>query len=392
MQQYKDTLKYVLDNGIMRSDRTGKGRHGVFSPPDEIYDLSKGFPLLTLREIKPAAMIDELLWFISGSSSTSDMKYKFFWEKWTTTEEDALAYCDKLGIECSVTTEIDPVTNQVIDVKRHVPDEVKERIGTIGNLYGVSWRNAPGPVGKRLPIRKISELPKSLIECFIPYGVDDKPMMSVKSLIEFLDTENETDDFNKTELKAAIRGNILKAYWSNYDQLNELIVKIKTTPNSSRLRVTAYLTDYMAFEEFTPQENVMDGRAALTPCHTFFQCYVNPPSVEGGKSKLDLKLTLTSSDVPIGRVYNIAQYALLCSMLAHVCDMDAGRLIVSTGDAHIYSNQFEFVDEVLSREPKKSPQLWLNPDIKDIFEFKSDDIKITGYEPHEAIKSPEIAV
>lgn len=389
MQQYKQTLQYILDNGVMRGDRTGKGRFGVFSPPDEIYDLSQGFPLCTLRAIDPTATIQELLWFISGSTKLDDLKTKFFWKKWTATEKDALQYCEDNGIELVTEYRLSLQTGDVNvgGTRTFFPEYIKERIGTIGNLYGVSWRNAPGPVGVNLPVRKMEDLPRDLVQKFIPYGPDDKPTMSVTDLIEFLDKEHG-DDVNQTELKATIRGAILAAYWTNYDQLNELVYKIKTTPNSSRLRVTAYLTEYMAFEEFTPQQNVMDGRAALTACHTFFQCYVNPPKQEGGKSKLDLKLTLTSSDAPVGRVYNIAQYAMLCEMLAQVCGMEAGRLIISSGDTHIYSDQFDAVKEIMSRDCKPLPKLRLNKDVTSIFDFKEEDIQITDYDPHPAVKVP----
>jgi thymidylate synthase len=389
MQQYKQTLQYVLDNGVMRGDRTGKGRHGVFSPPDEIYDLSQGFPLCTLRAIDPSAMIDELLWFISGSTKLEDLASKFFWKKWTTTEADAKQYCEDNQIELIQEHQLNLQSGDVSvgSTRTFYPEHIQKRIGTIGNLYGVSWRNAPGPVGINLPVRNMCDLPKDLVQKFIPYGPDDKPTMSVDDLIEFLDRDHG-DDVGQTELKAAIRGAILSAYWENFDQLNELVYKIKTTPASSRLRVTAYLTEYMAFEEFTPQQNVMDGRAALTACHTFFQCYVHPAKEEGGKGKLDLKLTLTSSDVPVGRVYNIAQYAMLTEMLAQVCGLEAGRLIISTGDAHIYGDQFDAVYTILARDCKPLPKLVLNKEVTSIFEFKKEDIQIVDYDPHPAVKVP----
>lgn len=361
MKQYKDTLQYVLDNGTMRGDRTGKGRHSVFSPPDEIYDLSEGFPLCTLRTINPNAMIDELLWFIKGSNRVEDLKYKFFWEKWAPTPEDVKLYQEKFN-------------NQ--------SDEHDQRVGTIGNLYGASWRKAPAPKGNFLPARKAEDLPKDLLKRFNPHGYDGKEVVSVDGLIRFIDSEDES------ELKTILKEAVMKEYWSNFDQLNELIYKIKTTPYSSRLRVSAYLTDYMAFEEFTPQENVLDGRACLTACHTFFQCYVQTPDEADSEGKLDLKLTLTSSDVPVGRVYNIAQYALLLSMIAQVTGLKPGRLIVSTGDAHIYGDQFEAVNAILEREPKELPKLWLNPEVTDLFSFTHDDIHIGDYNPHPAITIP----
>lgn len=392
MDQYKATLRYILDNGVMRSDRTGVGRFGVFSPPDETYVLSEGFPLTTLREIKPDAMIDELLWFISGDTKTSSLKYKFFWNKWTVKPEHARQYCIDNNIPYTANISITATDSTTPSEVYEFPEDIKQRIGTIGNLYGVSWRQAPGPKGINLPKRKAAEIPVKLLEQHMLIGPDDKPVMTVQEAIKFIDGSSDTYTDEDKALKKSLSDMLNSIYWQNYDQLNELILKIKTTPNSSRLRVTAYITDYMAFEEFSPQQNVMDGRAALTACHTFFQCFVNPPKQEGQKPKLDLKLTLTSSDAPIGRVYNIAQYALLVSMIAHVCDMDAGRLIVSTGDAHIYSNQFEFVDELLSRESLPLPKLWLNPEVKDLFAFTADDIKILDYHPHPAIESPPIAV
>lgn len=390
MKQYLDTMRFVLDNGTMRGDRTGKGRHGVFSPADEVYDLSEGFPLVTCREVKTKAVIDELLWFISGSTKSADLKYKFFWDRWTATEASAVDYLRSIS----------PASTEHLsdeEVLQSAPQEVLERIGTIGNLYGVSWRHAPAPVGKLHPTRAPRHYPRKLVEAHIPVSSvadsvevatndESAPLFTYESFIEFLETEQPVNSPSE-ELRLSCLGTLHDAYWSEYDQLNELIVKIKTTPNSSRLRVTAYVTDFMAFEEFSPQQNVMDGRAALTACHTFFQCFVNPGK-DGGKAKLDLKLTLTSSDVPVGRVYNIAQYAMLTHMLAQSCDMEAGRLIVSTGDAHIYSDQFDAVKEILSREPKKLPKLWLNPEVKDLFAFTADDIRIEGYDPHPAVAIP----
>lgn len=376
MKQYQDTLRYILRHGVMRSDRTGKGRYGVFSPPDEVYDLSEGFPLATCRAIKTSAMIDELIWFISGSTHTDNLKYKFFWDRWTAKNADALEYLSKL--------------KQINENDRSI-FTANSRIGTIGNMYGVSWRNAPAPVGHFLPKRLPQFYPRKMVENFIPFDGQGLKIGTVDSFIEFLNTDLSANTSREKEylikLQAECLQTLHKEYWKTFDQLNELIYKIKTNPNSSRLRVTAYLTEYMAFEEFSPQENIMDGRSALTPCHTFFQCFVNPATSPSQLPRLDLKLTLTSSDAPVGRIYNIAQYALLTHLLAHCCDMKAGRLIISSGDTHIYSDQFEAVEKMLQNEPKRMPTLWLNPEKKDLFDFTENDIAICNYDPH-----PEIAV
>lgn len=384
-KQAKQTLQYVLANGVMRGDRTGKGRHSVFSPPDEIYHLKDGYPFPTLRRLSPAGMVDEALWFLSGSTDIKDMKFRFFWERWVPTREDAYKYCESVGISTEPKPLYQDQEMTISGCGGGLPPDVENRVGTIGHLYGVSWRNAPGPKGRLHPVRKMADLPAKLLEKFVDSDDKGAPRASVADIIKWLD--EGTDDIYNEDVKATIRGAILAEYWKNYDQINELVYKIKNTPFSSRLRVSAYLTDYMAFEEFTPQENTLDGRACLTPCHTFFQCYVNSDT-DGKPSTLDLKLTLTSSDVPAGRVYNVAQYALLTHMLAQVCGLQAGRLIISTGDAHIYGDQFEAVEEILSREPLSMPKLWLNPEVKDIFAFTPDDIRVENYEAHPPVKVP----
>lgn len=388
-KQAKQTLQYVLDNGVMRGDRTGKGRHSVFSPPDEIYNLKDGYPFPTLRRLSPDAMVTELLWFLSGSTNLDDLENKFFWKRWVPTEQDLVKYCEAVGLPYDRTAEVQATDGKrdeyAISERLGVPLEIAKRVATIGHLYGVSWRHAPGPKGNLHPVRLMADLPSSLIEKFIKTD-DGEHRASVSDIVQWLDNGEEGDVYN-ADARAIVRGAILAEYWKNYDQINELVYKIKNTPFSSRLRVSAYVTDYMAFEEFSPQENTMDGRACLTPCHTFFQCYVTDKG-DGSPRTLDLKLTLTSSDVPAGRVFNVAQYALLTHMLAQVCGLEVGRLIVSTGDAHIYGDQFEAVETIMAREPFPMPKLWLNPEVKDIFAFTVNDVRVENYEAHPPVKVP----
>jgi len=155
------------------------------------------------------------------------------------------------------------------------------------------------------------------------------------------------------------------------DQISELIEQIKKNPNSRRLIVSAW--------------NVADlPKMALPPCHILFQFYV-------AEGKLSCQLYQRSADIFLGVPFNIASYALLTHMIAHVCDLQVGEFIHTLGDAHIYLNHLEQVHLQLSREPRKLPQLRLNPEVKNIFDFRYEDIEIIGYDPHPHIKA-DVAV
>jgi len=369
MQQYLAGLKHILDNGVMRTDRTGKGRLGVFCPPQERYDLRLGFPLVTTRQINPIGMIDELLWFILGDTSIKTLKASYFWDRWALTEEQARDFMTRKNI--------DPTSERGADVL--------QRVGTIGNLYGVSWRHAPAPEGSFKPFRRPDQLPSDFIAQHIPVFGSDPAFHSGPDFRRWLETE--TDSGATNNLRSSVLNHLNELYWKQTDQLNELIVNIKERPYSSRLRVTAMLPQYMAFEDFSIADNIADGRAALTPCHAMFQFYVNPNG-QRGRQELSMSLTMTSNDYPVGRVYNIAQYALLLSMVAQVTDMVPAELIVNTNDGHIYADQIPYVREQIERDPMPLPTLRLNPDIKDLFAFTRNDILIDGYTSHGKIPYP----
>ena len=172
--------------------------------------------------------------------------------------------------------------------------------------------------------------------------------------------------------------------WRNWnseeiDQISELIKELKTNPNSRRMLVSAWNPSVLPDTTKSFDENVADNKAALPPCHAFFQFYVSD-------GKLSCQLYQRSADIFLGVPFNIASYALLTMMIAQVCDLQPGEFIHTFGDAHIYNNHFEQLELQLSREPKPLPKMILNPNIKDIFAFDYEDFTLEGYEPHALIK------
>ncbi|KQC32062.1 thymidylate synthase [Nonlabens sp. YIK11] len=173
--------------------------------------------------------------------------------------------------------------------------------------------------------------------------------------------------------------------WRNWnsegiDQIKDVIHTIKNNPNSRRMMVTAWNPSVMPDTSKSFAENVANGKAALPPCHAFFQFYV-------ADGKLSCQLYQRSADVFLGVPFNIASYALLTMMVAQVCGLDYGDFVHTFGDVHIYSNHREQIDLQLSRTPRDLPTMKLNPEIKDIFDFKYEDFTLENYDPYPAIKA-----
>ena len=172
--------------------------------------------------------------------------------------------------------------------------------------------------------------------------------------------------------------------WRNWnseeiDQIKDIIDTLKNNPNSRRMLVSAWNPSVMPNTSESFSENVAKGKAALPPCHAFFQFYV-------ADGKLSCQLYQRSADIFLGVPFNIASYALLTMMIAQVCGYEAGDFIHTFGDAHIYNNHFEQVELQLSRECRPLPKMQINKDVKDIFGFKFDDFTLTNYNPHPHIK------
>ena len=172
--------------------------------------------------------------------------------------------------------------------------------------------------------------------------------------------------------------------WRNWnseglDQISEVINTIKDNPNSRRMMVSAWNPSVMPDTSVSFSENVANNKAALPPCHAFFQFYV-------ADGKLSCQLYQRSADIFLGVPFNIASYALLVLMIAQVCDLEPGEFIHTFGDAHIYNDHSEQIALQLSRETRDLPQMKLNKNIKNIFDFTYDDFELVGYNPHPLIR------
>ena len=172
--------------------------------------------------------------------------------------------------------------------------------------------------------------------------------------------------------------------WRNWnsdgiDQISNLINDLKNNPNSRRHLISAWNPSVLPDTSKSFETNVANGKAALPPCHAFFQFHV----ING---KLSCQLYQRSADIFLGVPFNIASYSLLTLMIAQVCDLEPGDFIHTFGDAHIYTNHFEQMKLQLTREPKKLPTIKINNEVKNIFDFKFEDFILENYDPHPHIK------
>ena len=269
MRQYLDLVKYVLDNGELKEDRTGTGTKSVFGYQMR-FNLDDGFPMVTTKKLHLKSIIYELLWFLKGDTN--------------------IKYLQENGVK--------------------IWDAWADSKGDLGPVYGFQWRN-----------------------------------------------------------------------WNNdgIDQISNLINDLKNNPSSRRHLISAWNPSVLPDTSKSFEANVANGKAALPPCHAFFQFHV----ING---KLSCQLYQRSADIFLGVPFNIASYSLLTIMIAQVCDLKVGDFIHTFGDAHIYSNHFDQMKLQLTREPRKLPTLKVNKKIKSIFDFKFEDFTLEDYNPHPHIK------
>ena len=183
------------------------------------------------------------------------------------------------------------------------------------------------------------------------------------------------------------KGNLGPVYgfqWRNWnndgiDQISNLIKNLNDNPSSRRHLISAWNPSVLPDTSKSFETNIANGKAALPPCHAFFQFHI----ING---KLSCQLYQRSADIFLGVPFNIASYSLLTLMIAQVCKLKPGDFIHTFGDAHIYSNHFEQMKLQLTRKPRKLPTIKINNKIKNIFDFKFEDFILENYNPHPHIK------
>ncbi len=313
--QYLNLLKDILKNGVDKPvfNNPGVTIKSVFGRQHR-YDLSKDFPLLTTKKVFLRGIIEELLWFIQGSSN---IKYLVdrnvrIWDEWAY-KRFRQAQNSKFEIRNSkFKKELETIKTQqeFIERLKELPasnDFVKEW-GDLGNVYGVQWRKWKTSDGRTI------------------------------------------------------------------DQLAWAINELKTTPFRKSIVVSAWNPEFI-YEMAAPGKSM-----ALPPCHTLYQFNVN-------NGRLSLQLYHRSADVFLGVPFNIASYSLFTMMMAQVTGLKPGEFVHTFGDVHIYSNHMEQVKEQLKRKPRPFPKMKINPNVKNIDDFKIEDFELIGYNPYDSIKA-----
>uniref|UniRef100_A0A1B6IA65 Thymidylate synthase n=1 Tax=Homalodisca liturata TaxID=320908 RepID=A0A1B6IA65_9HEMI len=284
-EQYLEHIRQILARGVQKSDRTGVGTVSLFGAQMR-YSLKDGvFPLLTTKRVFWRGVVEELLWFIKGSTSAKELAAKkvHIWDPNSTRE-----YLDSIGL--------------------------KDRIeGDLGPVYGFQWRH---------------------------YGAEYKDMF--------------------TDYKG-----------KGVDQLAKVIETLRVAPDDRRILMCAW--------------NPVDvPQMALPPCHCLAQFYV-------ADETLSCQLYQRSADMGLGVPFNIASYALLTCMIAHVTNLKPGEFIHTLGDSHVYLNHREALQVQLTRAPRPFPTLKIKRTVTNIEDFTFDDFVLENYNPYPKIEM-EMAV
>lgn len=375
MQQYLNTMGTVFKYATCYGDRTKKGRHRLFGGDHggvgmETYDLSKGLPIVTTRQIFFKNMIQETFGFIRGSVHIKDLT-KAFWGRWAVTEDDVNEMANAIVAEAVKSDPTLTETNRE-SIRQTMIKDLSTKIGTVGPMYGATWRRFP----------RVRLDPPWWLESYADVPSDFRESIKEDFLREVaLSNGTVVNDQATWERYAFTRYNA-----SGYDQLAMVMKSLKVRPYSSRHRVTALHPDLVGSEGSSPQMNALNDYGALAPCHSGFQFMVTDN--DQGEKVLNCMMYMSSSDVPVGRPVNIAQYSILTMLVAHCLDYKPGLFTIVSCDTHIYADQMALVPTQLEREPKPLPRLVINPDQKDLFAMTPADIQIVDYEHHDRVDYP----
>lgn len=298
MIQYHNLMKFILDNGVEKMDRTGVGTRSIFGYQMR-FNLSDGFPLLTTKRVHFKSILHELLWFIRGDTNIRYLVSNGvnIWNDW-------------------------PYQNWLKETGQNVKYQT----------YSPEWR---------------------------------------ANMREFVEKIKEDDEFAS---KYGDLGPVYGRQWRNFggvDQLAQLIDDLNNNAHSRRLIVSAW----------NPEDIPVMVKSGLPPCHTLFQFYV-------ADGKLSCQLYQRSADVFLGVPFNIASYALLTFMIAKVTGFEPGDFVHTFGDAHLYLNHFDQVNEQLSRDSYPLPNLIINDEVSTLFDFLYEDFELRNYQHHPAIPAP----
>jgi len=358
--QHKKAIRKILKHGIKKPDRTGIGTMSLFGYQMR-FDMSEGFPLLTLRKIHVKSVIHETLWFLGSYDKekydkfgNTNIRYLLdngvtFWSDWPYE-----SYMNKRPYR----PELPELTMKEFEEKIKIDDDFAIEFGSIGPGYGKQWTDFGGKVTYTIHHERYS---------------------------------NGNDSYTYP----VRRMNVIPGF----NQIDYIINEIKKYPDSRRVVLNAWKAD-----------EIKD--MLLPPCHMTFQLYShtmcpedrlhaysqwlsknNLPmkSLNGDnfpERKLSMHLYIRSQDLYLGNPFNVAEYALLLHMISQVVHMVPHELIVSFGDIHLYNNSISAAKKIIKRQSYDLPKLHLNENIKNIYDFRYEDIKIESYKSHDNVPVP----
>lgn len=343
MKQFLDLARHVLEHGEMRGDRTGTGVKSVFGYQMR-FNLLDGFPLVTTKQVHLKSIIHELLWFLNGDTN--------------------IGYLNNNGVS--------------------IWDEWATENGDLGPVYGKQWVSWP-----------------------VRNKPTDEDIIEAAGDINFSGATNSLDYLE-----------------DSINQIEILIDGLIHKPHSRRHIVSAWNPQFLPNESISPVENAAANKMALPPCHLLMQFYVSKMSYEDRIKyvklmgnidllnlldttpydydrknavlndagipfqKLSCQMYQRSGDIFLGVPFNIASYSLLTMMIAHICGYGYGEFVHTLGDAHLYLNHLEQIQEQLHRTPHPLPTLKINYRGQNYNEFKYEDFELLNYRHYPAIRAP----